>query len=72
MNSIAQIIEHNRHRMADTDVEINRLLETLPGRHTTQADIDKWIAGWRDYKAICRDTISYLETLVRIQSEAAA
>lgn len=71
MKSIREIIDHNHRHVENIDKEIERILLLEPSRNITAEDHDKWIAGWKKDRGIARDTISYFETLERLQTELA-
>ena len=63
MKTPDELISHWTRRMEECVQEIARI-ENLPeGRHTTHDEHDKWIKGWDEDRRICRDTISYLQTM---------
>ncbi|WP_434712920.1 hypothetical protein NMA58_08070 [Rhizobium sp. YTUHZ045] len=49
--------------MREAEGEIERINELPHNDRVTDAERDKWIAGWREVRAVCRDTISYLRVL---------
>lgn len=64
MKTIPELVTHFERRMKECEGEIDRLSKEPTGRIDDKT-LDGWIAGWRNDRAICRDTISYLKTLER-------
>jgi hypothetical protein len=67
MKSIREIIAYNKERMKDCEDEIARIQKLRESKAVTTDDHDKWIEGWRETRAFCRDTIAYLTTLEHFQ-----
>lgn len=65
MKTIPELVSHFERRMKECDTEIERLTSKDQPMRTPEKEVDRWIAGWRNDRAVCRDTISYLKTLER-------
>lgn len=63
MKTIPELIAYYERRQSECDAEMLRIAEMPEGKHTTHAEHDKWIEGWRQEKVIARDTVSYLKTI---------
>ncbi|MBX4883976.1 hypothetical protein HJA90_10320 [Rhizobium bangladeshense] len=70
MKTIGDIIAFNETRMREAEGEIERINELPHNDCVTDAERDKWIAGWREVRAVCRDTISYLRVLEKRGDQA--
>lgn len=64
MKTIPELVAHFERRMKECEGEIDRLSKDPP-RSADEKTLERWIASWRNDRAICRDTISYLKTLER-------
>ncbi|EJB02947.1 hypothetical protein Rleg9DRAFT_1762 [Rhizobium leguminosarum bv. trifolii WSM597] len=63
IKTIAEIVAFNEQRMREAEKEIDRINDLPPSRLVPDSERDGWIAAWKEVRAVCRDTISYLRVL---------